>query len=734
MKLYIVLNMSNSALNGNVQRNSFSPSRRYDLLQAIAEFEQYLITILNNEVVRNNGIKWWIAVYITFKRLTQDGSVQRTNAVFLSSTRSLFVGDNHERDIAAAFNEIYIKQEEFIELGSAWTLESVDQFCVNTVRFTPLRVGWFISLPKEIKRRHVVNIKSFDNKCIVWAILAALYPAKSNCQRLNNYRKYESKIRLDGVRFPTPIEDIEKIERQNHLSIHVFIYENKELLPYRIAKTKQQRHINLLLLKQSHWQTVPSTDSSYKQVKQLRQFTHYCWIRNFHCLMKELNDRTNTNYLYCVRYCFSCLQRFSKESVLKEHERFCVQFRSQKTQFPAKENRYLQFTAYHKQLTVPFVIYADFECFTRPCDSSADSTESDSSDNECHRQFTKYQRHIPSGFCYYVVCTDSRYSRGPVLYSRRDYSSDENDDDDDDGKSEPRNYIRSRIVVQFFDSLIEEEKRIRDILSKRVPLLDCEEAETALGLEENCYVCDKKLNNDRVRDHCHLTGKFRGIAHNSCNLKLRWSKRKPFSKYGFRIPVFFHNLRGYDAHILIQEFGRHKKRRLSCIANNSERFITLSTGILSFVDSFQFMPSSLEKLVQNLANDSAEKFKHLQMRCNHLTTKQQSLLLRKGVFPYDYFNNPDKLNEQCLPSREQFYSKLSMSGISDEDYSHAQEVWNEFNCKTFGDYHDIYLALDVLLLADVFENFRSMSLETYRLDPAHYFTAPGLAWDAMLRW
>ena len=75
-----------------------------------------------------------------------------------------------------------------------------------------------------------------------------------------------------------------------------------------------------------------------------------------------------------------------------------------------------------------------------------------------------------------------------------------------------------------------------------------------------------------------------------------------------------------------------------------------------------------------------------------------------------------------------------MSGISAEDYSHAQDVWNEFKCKTFGDYHDIYLALDVLLLADVYENFRSMSLETYRLDPAHYFTAPGLAWDAMLRW
>ena len=144
--------MSNSALNGNVQRNSFTPSRRYDLLQATAEFEQYLITVLNDQVVRNNGIKWWIAVYVTFKRPTQDSSIQRTNTVFLSTTRSLFVGDNHEQDIASAFNEIYTKHEDFIELGSAWTLESVDQFCVNTVRFTPLQIGAFISLPKEITK------------------------------------------------------------------------------------------------------------------------------------------------------------------------------------------------------------------------------------------------------------------------------------------------------------------------------------------------------------------------------------------------------------------------------------------------------------------------------------------------------------------------------------------------------------------------------------------------------
>ena len=96
-------------------------------------------------------------------------------------------------------------------------------------------------------------------------------------------------------------------------------------------------------------------------------------------------------------------------------------------------------------------------------------------------------------------------------------------------------------------------------------------------------------------------------------------------------------------------------------------------------------------------------------------------------------DSPEVLNETQLPAQEQFFSKLNDEGVSDEDYMHAQQVWNEFNCMTMGDYHDVYLKSDVLLLADVFESFRKTALETYKLDPAHYITAPGLSWDAMLK-
>ena len=110
-----------------------------------------------------------------------------------------------------------------------------------------------------------------------------------------------------------------------------------------------------------------------------------------------------------------------------------------------------------------------------------------------------------------------------------------------------------------------------------------------------------------------------------------------------------------------------------------------------------------------------------------------SLLTRKGCYQYDYVSSIDILKETKLPSKEDFYSKRYDEHISDEDYQHAHNVWKSFNCQTLKDYHDLYLKSDVLLLADVFENFSKTCLKHYKLVPCHYYTAPGLAWDACLK-
>ena len=103
------------------------------------------------------------------------------------------------------------------------------------------------------------------------------------------------------------------------------------------------------------------------------------------------------------------------------------------------------------------------------------------------------------------------------------------------------------------------------------------------------------------------------------------------------------------------------------------------------------------------------------------------LLLRKGDYPYEDMDNWEKFDVTTIPPKEAFYSKLNLKGISDADYEHAQKVWEVFEIKNHGEYHDLYAQSETLLLADVFENFRNMCLEIYELDPVYFVSAPGLA-------
>ncbi|GFV51050.1 uncharacterized protein TNCV_4743271 [Trichonephila clavipes] len=144
-------------------------------------------------------------------------------------------------------------------------------------------------------------------------------------------------------------------------------------------------------------------------------------------------------------------------------------------------------------------------------------------------------------------------------------------------------------------------------------------------------------------------------------------------------------------------------------------------------DSCRFMPSSLEKLVINLKSDQFRNIK------SFISEDKVTLLMRKGCFPYDYVSGPEKLNETCLPPKEKFYNRLNDEYITDNDYQHANHVWNAFNIKTLGEYSDLYVKTDVLILSDIFENFRSVCMKAYNLDPVWYYTAPGLSWDSMLK-
>lgn len=191
----------------------------------------------------------------------------------------------------------------------------------------------------------------------------------------------------------------------------------------------------------------------------------------------------------------------------------------------------------------------------------------------------------------------------------------------------------------------------------------------------------------------------------------------------------------------MKELGADKER-ISLIPSTEEMYISFSKMVngmqLRFLDSyryvmkiifsilysklklFRFMQYSLEKLVSYM---EPTNFKRLSM--NYMNEYHKNLLMRKGVFPYDYLSSWERLQETSLPTKDKFFSKLKNVGITDEDYNHAQIVWDTFDHQSLGDYLELYLKTDVLLLADIFENFRDVCIAAYGLDPAYYYTTPG---------
>ena len=382
---------------------------------------------------------------------------------------------------------------------------------------------------------------------------------------------------------------------------------------------------------------------------------------------------------------------------------------------PKQGDNILKFNNFHKQLPVPFVIYADFEAITKKVQGCEQSEEMKK--DKDRRSYTEaYQTHEDCGYGYKVVCCYKKKYSKPI-----------------------QTYRGKNAVYKFMEKMLEEVEYNKAVVKKRFnkPLVMTEDDEQHFRTMDGCHICGEKYTDKdvRVRDHCHITGKFRGSAHQECNIKLR------IKPEDIKIPVIFHNLRGYDSHFIMQQIGEIAKKHaytnkkgekqdlnINAIPNNMEKYMAFMLGNhLTFIDSFQFMSSSLDKLVSNLPKES---FKYTS---EEFTGKELSLMSQKGVYPYDHMDSFEKFDQTELPTKNQFYSILNDQHITNDEYNHAKEVWKVFNIKTMGEYHDLYLKSDVLLLADVFENFRKTCLQYYKLDPCHYFTSPGLSWDAMLK-
>ena len=292
---------------------------------------------------------------------------------------------------------------------------------------------------------------------------------------------------------------------------------------------------------------------------------------------------------------------------------------------PKEGENVLKFNNFHKQQAVPFVIYADFEAITKKVQGCKPNDD---------KSYTEaYQTHEDCGYGHKVVCCyDDKYSK-PIQMCRGENA-----------------------VYEFMEKMLEEVEYCKGIVKKRFnkPLKMTENDELRFKQMDECHICGNRYTDKdvRIRDHCYITGKFWSSAHQECNLR---PKITPESN---KIPVVFHNLRGYDSHLIMQQIGEIAKNhayknkkgeeqhlKINVIPNNMEKYMAFVLGNhLNFTDSFQFMSSSLDNLPKELVKHTSEEF----------TGDKLSLMSQKGVYPYDYMDSFEKFDQMELPTKELF--------------------------------------------------------------------------------
>ena len=424
---------------------------------------------------------------------------------------------------------------------------------------------------------------------------------------------------------------------------------------------------------------------------------HYLVVKNLSGLLRGITSNPKEDF-----YCLNCFHSYSTKNRLEAHKKICENHDYCYVEMPTKNNNIIKYYHGEKSMKLPFVIYADLECLLEKMSTCINNPNESST--------TKINKHVPSGYSIFIHCSFDE-SKNKLNYYRKDDCMNKFCKD----------------LRKHFTKIINYEKK------KMIPLTT--EEKIYHNKQKICYICKKEFNNNdkknyKVRDHCHCTGKYRSAAHNICNLRYNVPKE---------IPIVFHNGSTYDYHFIIKELVKEFEGNFECLGENTEKYITFSVPIkkkienkdleitykIKFIDSYRFM--SLDNLSEGIHNnkcldcnsclhyikinneklilkcfncnnyykkkfnqDLIKKFKNTYSFCNNDLNKF-ILLLRIGVYPYEYMDSWEKFNEKSLPSKEDFYSNVNMDDIDDIDYKHGNNVFKRFELENLGDYHDLYV-------------------------------------------
>ena len=609
--------------------------------------------------------------------------------LYFSSPPHSYIDDGGEEWYNSHSGRIIERADTVNRNSSNIEFDSIERVYVKLVLHENANGQGIFTLPPKLakKRQVIVNVNT-PSKCFKYALLSILHYNDVASQQRSNKDSYEQwvgeldfgDIDEDNV----SISDISKIEKLNNIKINVHVWEGSSCLTIRYNNREviAPKTVNVLLV-------------SYQGLQ------HYCGIVS----LKRLYWSPSKNH-HVSEFCERCCREFSswrnqsqgvKES-LAEHYRFCREGRLQIETLPSdKTFCYQNFSAEESPVVV---CYSDIESYITP----------------------NTKEHCPYAIGMYNVY-HSHFKQLRENATMRTWI----------GEKCLQNYLA------YLDRFVRELDTQIDALTDQSMIIDPAE-QYAFDIATHCPRCNTEFEKDgkhrKVRDHCHVTGAYRGPLCHICNSRLRFKRRI--------LPVVFHNFKGYDGHLICkQAIGEMPGWHLSVIPVTHEKYMSLRVNVevgktklgrtrhfqIVFLDSFQFLSSSLDALVATL--DSLP-ITEQRMRAR-FPGISDAVIRRKGVFPYSYFDSPSRLQDSCLPPIAAFKNDLSGVECSTEEYAHAQLAWSELGCRTFREYMVRYLHLDIYLLTDVFEKFREVTLQEDGLDPVHFVSLPGLSYMACFK-
>ena len=439
-----------SALDGFA--NKYNVEGKSDVLpfEFFESKSSYLKEFLRNH--RNIKVRFVLVCLMekTFKDGHKLGIIQ-DKAYFNSDTYINLESNDVKKILAKAILAILEYIRIYQKNGSGWYFKKVIYLEIHTADYNPMRGSSYIPLPDWIiRKRAVLNILNKDEKCFLWCVLRYLHPKDKNDARIKDLKKYENNLNTKGINFPIKLKDIAKFESLNPSlpGINVFsVNEKNRFYPLRMANRNPQETIDLFLYEEN---------SKY----------HYSLIKNFSRLFRsQITSRTNGQIHICKR----CFTHFSKEELFQKHIEYCSNNETVAVKMPPINSK-LSFNNYYKQLPVPFVVYADFECFTKPMNTCSPNPEDSYNYN--------YQKHEPSGFCFYIKGIIPNIIK-PITYTKKK---------DTDNIAEIFVKKLEKVTNKLYD----------DFYRRPLPLKLTKKEQESFYKAETCHICQKELLKDKV--------------------------------------------------------------------------------------------------------------------------------------------------------------------------------------------------------------------------------------------